>query len=36
VKVFPPPARGKAEVWTGAPAELAARLWGRLKELSQA
>jgi len=32
VKVFPPPARGKPEVWTGAPAELAARLWRRLKE----
>jgi electron transfer flavoprotein beta subunit len=33
VKVFPPPARGKSEVWTGAPEELAARLWGRLKSL---
>jgi electron transfer flavoprotein beta subunit len=32
VKVFPPPARGKAEVWTGAPEELAAKLWGRLKQ----
>lgn len=36
VKVFPPPARGKSEVWTGAPEELAARLWGRLQEQSQA
>jgi electron transfer flavoprotein beta subunit len=36
VKVFPPPARGKPEVWTGTPAELAARLWHRLKEQSQA
>jgi electron transfer flavoprotein beta subunit len=31
VKVFPPPARGKAEIWTGAPEELATRLWQRLK-----
>ena len=36
VKVFPPPARGKLEIWTGAPEELAARLWRRLKEQSQA
>ena len=36
VKVFPPPARGKSEIWTGAPEELAARLWQRLKEQSQA
>jgi electron transfer flavoprotein beta subunit len=36
VKVFPPPARGKSEIWTGAPEELAARLWRRLKEQSQA
>jgi electron transfer flavoprotein beta subunit len=36
VKVFPPPARGKSEVWTGAPEELAARLWSRLKEQSKA
>jgi electron transfer flavoprotein beta subunit len=36
VKVFPPPARGKSEVWTGAPEELAARLWQRLKTQSQA
>ncbi len=36
VKVFPPPARGKSEVWTGAPEELAARLWQRLKEQSKA
>ncbi|MCK9376185.1 MAG: electron transfer flavoprotein subunit beta/FixA family protein [Syntrophobacterales bacterium] len=31
VKVFAPPSRGKAEIWTGAPEELAARLWPRLK-----
>jgi len=31
VKVFPPPARGNPEIWTGAPEELAARLWQRLK-----
>jgi electron transfer flavoprotein beta subunit len=36
VKVFPPPARGKSEIWTGTPEELAARLWQRLKEQSQA
>jgi len=36
VKVFPPPARGKSETWTGAPEDLAARLWQRLKEQSQA
>ena len=36
VKVFPPPARGKSEIWTGAPEELAARLWRRLKEQSKA
>jgi electron transfer flavoprotein beta subunit len=35
VKVFPPPARGKSEVWTGEPAELAGRLWSRLKEMSK-
>jgi electron transfer flavoprotein beta subunit len=35
VKVFPPPARGKSEVWTGEPAELAARLWPRLKEMTK-
>jgi electron transfer flavoprotein beta subunit len=35
VKVFPPPARGKSEVWTGEPAELAGRLWARLKEMSK-
>jgi electron transfer flavoprotein beta subunit len=35
VKVFPPPARGKSEVWTGDPAELAGRLWQRLKERSK-
>ena len=33
VKVFPPPARGKPEVWTGPGPELAARLWQRLKAL---
>jgi len=33
VKVFPPPARGKSEIWTGAPEELAARLWRRMKAL---
>jgi electron transfer flavoprotein beta subunit len=36
VKVFPPPARGTPEIWTGAPEELAARLWRRLKEQSKA
>ncbi|MBU4231860.1 MAG: electron transfer flavoprotein subunit beta/FixA family protein [Desulfobacterales bacterium] len=36
VKVFPPPARGTSEIWTGAPEELAARLWRRLKEQSKA
>jgi electron transfer flavoprotein beta subunit len=36
VKVFPPPARGKSEIWTGAPEELAARLWQRLKKQSKA
>jgi electron transfer flavoprotein beta subunit len=35
VKVFPPPPRGKSEVWTGEPAELAGRLWQRLKERSK-
>ncbi len=35
VKVFPPPARGQSEVWTGDPAELAGRLWQRLKVLSK-
>jgi electron transfer flavoprotein alpha/beta subunit len=35
VKVFPPPARGAAAIWTGEPAELAARLWPRLKEISK-
>jgi electron transfer flavoprotein beta subunit len=33
VKVFPPPARGQSETWTGPPGELAARLWRRLKSL---
>ena len=36
VQVFPPPARGAAEIWTGEPAELAGRLWPRLKEISKA
>jgi len=36
VKVFPPPARGQSEVWTGEPEELAGRLWPRLKEISKA
>ncbi len=35
VKVFPPPARGKSEVWTGEPGELAGRLWQRLKGMTQ-
>ena len=35
VKVFPLPARGKSEVWTGEPAELAGRLWQRLKAMSK-
>jgi electron transfer flavoprotein beta subunit len=35
VKVFPPPARGASETWEGAPAELAAQLWQRLKERSK-
>jgi len=35
IKVFLPPARGKSEVWTGAPAELAGRLWQRLKVMSR-
>jgi electron transfer flavoprotein beta subunit len=35
VKVFPPPPRGKSEVWEGNPAELAARAWTRLKELGR-
>jgi electron transfer flavoprotein beta subunit len=33
VKVFPPPARGQSQIWTGAPEELAAKLWQRLKGL---
>jgi electron transfer flavoprotein beta subunit len=33
VRVFPPPSRGKAEIWTGASEELAGRLWQRLKGL---
>jgi electron transfer flavoprotein beta subunit len=36
VKVFPPPARGQSEIWTGAPEELASRLWMRLKEREKA
>lgn len=35
VKVFPPPPRGRSEVWEGQPAELAARTWARLKELGR-
>jgi len=35
VKVFPPPARGTPEIWEGPGAELAARLWQRLKELER-
>ncbi len=35
VKVFPPPARGKSEVWSGDAAELAGRLWSKLKEMSK-
>jgi electron transfer flavoprotein beta subunit len=32
VQVFPPPPRrGQPEIWQGPPADLAARLWGRLK-----
>lgn len=33
VKVFPPPSRGTPEIWTGAPEDLAGRLWQRLKAL---
>jgi len=36
VKVFPPPSRGTPEIWTGAPEELAGRLWQRLKALGKA
>ena len=36
VKVFPPPSRGTPEIWTGAPQELAARLWQRLKAQGKA
>ncbi len=36
VKVCPPPPRGTSETWTGAPADLAARLWQRLKEMGRA
>ncbi|MGQ9689262.1 MAG: electron transfer flavoprotein subunit beta/FixA family protein [Desulfobaccales bacterium] len=35
VKVFPPPPRGESQVWEGPPADLAARLWSRLKELGR-
>ena len=35
VKVFPPPPRGESEVWEGSGHDLAARLWGRLKELGR-
>ncbi len=36
VKVFPPPARGTSETWEGSAADLAARLWQRLQEMSKA
>jgi len=32
VKVFPPPARGDSQTWTGSPQDLAARLWQKLQE----
>jgi len=35
VKVFPPPPRGESQVWEGPAPDLAARLWGRLKELGR-
>ena len=35
VKVFPPPPRGESQTWEGEGPELAARLWGRLKELGK-
>ncbi len=35
VKVFPPPPRGESQVWEGAPEDLAARTWARLKELGK-
>ncbi|MEW6388818.1 MAG: electron transfer flavoprotein subunit beta/FixA family protein [Thermodesulfobacteriota bacterium] len=35
VKVFPPPARGDSETWTGPAADLAPRLWQRLKEMGR-
>lgn len=35
VKVFPPPPRGRSEVWEGQPGELAARAWARLKDLGK-
>ena len=35
VKVFPPPPRGESQTWEGDPADLAARVWGRLKELGR-
>ncbi len=35
VKVFPPPPRGESQVWEGSAAELAARVWARLKELGR-
>jgi electron transfer flavoprotein beta subunit len=36
VKIFPPPSRGTPEIWTGAPEELAGRLWQRLKAQGKA
>jgi electron transfer flavoprotein beta subunit len=33
VKVFPPPARGRRELLSGTPVEMAARLWQKLQEL---
>ncbi len=35
VKVFPPPARGTPELWTGPATELAPRLWQRLKGMGR-
>ncbi len=36
VKVFAPPSRGTPEIWTGAPGELATRLWQKLKAQGKA
>jgi electron transfer flavoprotein beta subunit len=35
VKVFPPPARGDSETWTGPAADLATRLWIRLRDMGR-